>query len=110
MNDYKIKSWLGQTIPMTVEWDSEITADATILIYDKGSVVFEKTGAFQDNISTIDITPDESEQIGAGKYYYLIKIEHASGEVDIIPQGSNCDYCPGEECAAPEFEICEVGA
>lgn len=108
MQKYKLKSWLGETIPLQVQWDTDIVANATLTIYGETSVVFEKTAPFIDNIATLDLTPAENTTIGTGNYKYLIKIEHPGGEIDIIPDSADIASCESGKCIAPDFKICEV--
>lgn len=110
MQKYKLKSWLGETIPLQVEWDTDIVANATLIVYGATSVVFEKTAPFVENIATLDVTPTENTGIGAGVYKYLVKIEYPGGEVDILPDGADIAGCENGMCIAPDFEICEVPA
>ncbi len=108
MQKYRIKAWHGQTIPLAIEWDTDITAEATLLVYSGGVVVFQKTASFSDKIATLDVSAQENEDIGVGEYHYLIKITHDGGDVDILPEGADCSKCPGSYCEAPEFKVCGV--
>lgn len=107
MKQYNITSWLGETIPFQVQWDTDIAATVTLSIYSDTGAVFSKSVAFIDKLAVLDITPAENISIGTGSFEWLIKVEYESGEIDILPDTSrNCALYGN--CRKPLLVICEV--
>lgn len=91
MDKYTITSWNGETIPLQVEWDSDIVADATINVYDADTVMYTKTVPFSDR--TADLSVDAGE-IPVGKYGWLVKVEYPDGVIDLLPEAAqDCNEC-----------------
>lgn len=92
---YDIKVWQGETIPFAVEWDTDISATATILIYKDNEIHFEETKDFLLNKVEFNIQP-----LDEGTYEWLIRIDFPDGTVDIIPNRDCTD------CEKPKLEVC----
>lgn len=106
MDKYKIVAWLGETIPLEVAWDTDITANCKIQVYDGLTMVFEKMRPFLNNVADISISPDENINIGSGDFTWLVRIEYPDGAIDILPDKSS--NCENGDCVKPEIVICEV--
>lgn len=106
MEKFKIISWPGETIPIEVEWDTDITAQCTLEIYGDTAKVFEKTVTFVNNIADVSLTPAENLQVGVGNYAWLVRVDYSDGSADILPDG--LVGCEGGDCSKPELIICEV--
>lgn len=107
MKQYNISAWLGETIPLQIQWDTPITADAILMVYNSTSQVFSKTVSFVDQVATLDMTAAENTSIGAGEYTWLVKIVYPNGDINIIPDTSAKCASTGN-CDKPGLYICEV--
>lgn len=110
MQDYKLKVWVGETIPLEIEYDTDIDGTAELNVYDDTEVVLTKTANFVENVAVLDITAAECTTLGAGVFKYLVTVTYSGGDVDIIPESGDLNGCENGTCTAPELEICGVPA
>lgn len=101
MDEYNLIYWSGETVIVQVEWDSDITAEATLVVSKDGVETLTKKAAFVDNFVDLSIAPGELE---TGLYNWHIMIEYPNGDIDILPEAQG--DCEDGNCLLPTLEIC----
>lgn len=94
MQDLSIK-W-GETLPFFITSNVTNAASGTLMIKKVGGdFTFSKSSPFTDGGVDLSFNPDETE-IELGDYYYQLRIDYTTGQVDKLPD-ADFDHCCDED-------------
>lgn len=102
MQDFKIK-W-GTTLPFFITGNTDNAASTATLTIQKtdGSFTHSKSGTFVDGGVDVSFNTDETE-IALGDYYYQLRIDYVTGQVDKFPNQDLSNCCGDNDDATMQF-------
>lgn len=96
----KITVRQNETFQLPVTIDDDTAVDVTLTVWNDEGVIISEPADFVNGEATID-AGIITQPIGI--YEYSLDITFSTGEIDTLPDVTNC----AGDCSFPEFEICE---
>lgn len=96
----KITVRQNETFQLPVTIDDETAESVTLTVWNSDGVIISEPAEFVNGEATIDAGIITS---AIGLYQYSLDFVFSTGEIDTLPDVTNCDG----DCSFPEFEICE---